>query len=489
MLTAKYLGKLDLLTFFPVAYIMKKLFQIIPADFQFQKDDKSIGLDEVLKINLDRFIYLIYIGLPVTLIHIIIFGFNPENESKTVELWRVGITYSHLLLFFTFLITAIGIRILRKKRLTNLLIVRLSPHFIFLFLLIMGAVIAGFDQLVTKSITPFIIVCLLSAMVLTIPPLLSAIYYLLAYVAFYFLITHFQTNPEALLSNYVNGVTSFIIGWLLSLTFWRNNVQKFTKNRIIDRQQAELEDHNIKLKQIAAELIVANKTKDKLISVVSHDLRGPFATLNELLRYMQSGEISEKEFREMLPELFRQTIMTNDLLENLLRWSYNNLKGAVINTEIFNIKPLADNVIQLYLNQARDKSLNILNSINSEHKVVADKGMIAVVLRNLISNAIKFSKKEGKIVLSSFQENNFITVIIQDNGIGISESKIPLIFSEENYTTSGTAGEKGTGLGLMLCREFVEKNGGIIGVDSKPDIGTRFMFTLPALLNGSVAFT
>jgi len=457
---------------------MVKLLQNLPADFFFTKEEKTVAKGEILKQNLDRLSYIIYIGLPVTLIHIIIFAFNLSGSGNAQTSWRWGVIYAHFSLFVVFMITGIFTLLINKKKLHHLPVAAIIPHFIFVYILFSGAMLAGIDQMVTNAITPFLIVCLLSAIVVFIPPFFSAVYYILAFVAYYFLIGHFQTNPEILLSNYVNGITSIVIGWFISLTMWRNNLVRYRKDLIISGQQALLEDQNTRLKQVAEELGIANKTKDKLFSIISHDLKSPFANLQGILKLMQSGDVSETEFRTLLAELSNQTALTNDLLENLLSWSRSNMKGAATKPEKFRISEMAESIIQLHRNNARAKRITISNNLKAEHLVNADKGMIALVLRNLLSNAIKFSKEDGLVELSSKSENGVVIINVHDSGQGVPEDKIAFLFTDINYSTSGTAGEKGTGLGLLLCKEFVEANGGKISVESKANEGSVFSFTV-----------
>ncbi|MBK6345300.1 MAG: HAMP domain-containing histidine kinase [Bacteroidales bacterium] len=462
---------------------MKKLIPVIPADFFFTNEEKQQGQYEVLQVNVHRLTYLLYLGLPVTLIHIFVFSFKLAETGSLEATWRTGIIYSHLILFTFFLFAGSVTLAARKKKRTGHRIIKAMPHLIFLLLLVMGGIISGIDQIVTNAITPYLIVCMCSAMLLYIPPLYSLGYFIFSYLVYYFAIGYFQLNTEILLSNYVNGITSIIIGWFLSLTLWRNSILKFRKDLIIRQQQEELALHNSKLVVAAGELKEANRTKDKLFSIISHDLRGPFATLNDLIRYLHSGDINEKEFRELLPDLSKQTEITTELLENLLSWSRSNLKGAVMIPEKIELAEMAENIIQLYHHQAGVKGLMVINDILTEHRVIADRGMISLVFRNLISNAIKFSENSGIIVLSSSSENQKVRITIQDSGTGIPSDKIPLLFGDQYYTTTGTAGEKGTGLGLSLCKDFIERNGGEIFVENMTDKGSRFTFILPGSNN------
>lgn len=450
----------------------------LPADFFFTQEEKNTADGEVLKRNIERLGYMIYIGLPVTLLHVIVFASNLNGSDTPETSWRWGIIFAHFSLFVIFLIAGTLTLVILKKKLFHLPISRALPHIIFLILLAGGAAIAGIDQIITNSITPFLLVCLLSALVLFIPPLFSAGYFLFAYIVFHFMVSHFQTSPEVLQSNCVNGITSIVIGWFLSLALWRNNLVRFRKDLIISGQQVRLTEQNSKLKIVAGELSDANKTKDKLFSIISHDLRSPLANLHSILKLMHSGDVSETEFRTLLADLTNQTVLTNELLENLLSWSRSNMKGTVIKPEVFSIAEMADGIIRLHGNNARAKRITISNNLKAEHLVQADNGMIALVLRNLLSNAIKFSKEDGLVELSSKSENGEVKINVHDSGQGVPEEKIAFLFTDINYTTPGTAGEKGTGLGLILCKEFVEANGGRISVESKENGGSVFSFTL-----------
>jgi signal transduction histidine kinase len=451
---------------------------LLPADFFFTQEEKNNAEDQVLRQNIERLGYMIYIGLPIALLHILIFASN-LNDSDTPETkWRWGIIIAHFSLFVIFLIAGILTLLILKKKLFHLRASKALPHIIFLTFLVAGAAITGIDQIITNSITPFLLVCLLSALVLFIQPFYSAAYFLLGYIVFHFMLSHFQTNPEVLQSNYVNGITSIAIAWFLSLTLWRNNLVRFRKDRIIKGQQTRLEEQNSKLKLVASELNEASKTKDKLFSIISHDLRSPLANLQGILKLMHSGDVSETEFKTLLAELSNQAALTNDLLENLLSWSRSKIKGATVKPEVFSISEMVEIIIQLYRNNALEKRISICNNIKSEHILNADKGMIALVLRNLLSNAIKFSKEDGLVELSSKSENGVVTIIIRDSGLGVPENKVAFLFTDINYTTSGTAGEKGTGLGLILCKEFVEANGGKISVESRVNEGSVFSFTV-----------
>lgn len=461
---------------------IKHNISISKADFRFNREESAAGKAEVLRVNLSRLVYLISIGLSISIAHITLFYFFNSEASGTALQWKNGIIASHSTMFVVFLITGLSVIIIRKRNLINKPYAKAIPHFMFLFFLLIGTIISGIDQLITNAITPFMIVCFFTAMVLIIPPLLSALYYLLAYTFFFIVITHFQPFQEVLLSNYVNGLTSVAIAWFLSMILWRNFVYRFRNDRLVWQQQTALQEQNLELSRIANELREVNKSRIRLFSIISHDLRGPLANLNSLMRLVQSEDITEPEFKELLPELASQTLLTSELLDNLLNWSKNNLDGITCHPKTFAIHEITSNIIRLYENQVDLKGLEIFNNTNPQHKTYADPGMISLVLRNLISNAIKFSEKNGKISVYSTLSGAVTEISVEDTGIGIEPERIPSLFGDDQFSTQGTAGEKGTGLGLLLCREFVERNGGSIGVQSAPGKGSRFWFTVPAVL-------
>lgn len=386
---------------------------------------------------------------------------------------------AHLGLTFVFLVIGfISIKIGRKKcRLIT------KPyaltHIQFLIFLAVGVLISSYDQLVTNAINPFIIVCVLSALVLAIPPYITAIHYLAGYAFLFIAMRDYQPDDNVLLSNMVNGFTSISLAWFISLTMWRNYLVRFRNDRLIFQQKNELMRQNEDLRTSGNELMAANLTRNKLFFIVSHDLRGPIANLNEMIRLMQSGIITDKEFRELLPELSRQTIITSELLENLLNWSKSNLKGDAIKPIRVCLADASDEVINLYKTQADLQQISLINQVDKSHCVLADKDMISLVIRNLLSNAIKFSKTGGIIVFGSTKNIANIEFSVTDNGKGISDANIEHVMSDEYFSTPGNRGEKGTGLGLVLCKEFIEKNGGAISISSMEGKGTRVSFTLP----------
>ncbi|WP_338761329.1 7TM diverse intracellular signaling domain-containing protein [Bernardetia sp. ABR2-2B] len=234
------------------------------------------------------------------------------------------------------------------------------------------------------------------------------------------------------------------------------------------------------LKYKELELQKLNDTKDKLFSIISHDLRSPFAQLKGVLDLFEKGGISEAELKYFLPEITKNVNYTSDLLNNLVYWAKSQMSGLHADPEDFDIYKLIANKENLFAKEITAKDLTFMNNVQQNTFVYADKNMTDLVIRNLVANAIKFCKKSDTILVKSEEtSNDFLIVRVVDTGIGISPKNKKKIFNEENFTTLGTHKEKGTGIGLKLCKEFIEGNGGKIWIDSEEGKGTIFSFSLP----------
>jgi two-component system sensor histidine kinase/response regulator len=251
-------------------------------------------------------------------------------------------------------------------------------------------------------------------------------------------------------------------------------------NTLLNQKNIEISLQKDEIGLQAEELRELNSLKDRLFSIISHDLRSPLNSLISMLNMSKDGHFSAEEEKHILSELSKNVEYNSELLENLLKWASSQMKGNTINPIRFDIYALANQKIRLYEKAAHQKGIEFLNSIDIDSEVFADKDMIELVLRNLITNAIKFSTIGDKIVLSSVQSKGFVEVCVADTGVGISEDTLNKIFSKQVITTQGTKDEKGTGLGLKLCQDFIQINGGVISVESTIDVGSKFFFTLPA---------
>lgn len=246
-------------------------------------------------------------------------------------------------------------------------------------------------------------------------------------------------------------------------------VRDITKRTLIEDQ----------LRIQSADLWTLNKLKDRLFSIISHDLRGPLNSINEIMKMLNEGILTEDEFRSVVPRLSKHIGYTSGLLENLLFWSKSQLQGEVVNPVHFKVSEVADSILPLYESAINEKELRVVNHIDEECMVYADKDMIQLIIRNLISNAVKFCRRGGNITLSSQSDGNASIISFTDTGIGISESDLKRLFEMDAFTTRGTDNERGTGIGLLLCKDFIKKNKGKIWVESEPGKGTIFFIELP----------
>lgn len=246
----------------------------------------------------------------------------------------------------------------------------------------------------------------------------------------------------------------------------------------------EIEEGRKALEEINRALQKSNKEKDMFFSIIAHDLRGPFNGFLGLTEYMSDNieSMSIKEISEYVLLLKNSAINFHNSLENLLKWALLQREMTHFIPATTNLKIIADSNIGLILIKANEKWIEIINEIPEDLFVFADKNMLHSIFINLITNAIKFTPKRGSIHISAKGlPNNFVQISINDTGLGMSESITNDLFNISTKVTSnhGTEGEQGTGLGLILCKDFVEKHGGKIWVESEQNVGSTFYFSLP----------
>ncbi|MCK5717103.1 MAG: hybrid sensor histidine kinase/response regulator [Thiomargarita sp.] len=243
----------------------------------------------------------------------------------------------------------------------------------------------------------------------------------------------------------------------------------FNSDELITRVHTHL-----KLKATEEALKESNATKDKFFSIIAHDLGNLFNGLIGVSRLLADHDIPADNTDEFLQIILRSSENGFGLLQNLLEWSRIQTGKLQAHPISLNLEFVVNHTIQLLQNQAEQKKITILCQIK-ETSVIADEYMLHTVIRNLLSNAIKFTPENGQIEFYTEKTENQIEISIKDSGVGIKSADIDKIFRiDESHSTKGTDGEKGTGLGLMLCKEFVEKNGGTIGVESDFNKGSRF---------------
>lgn len=248
----------------------------------------------------------------------------------------------------------------------------------------------------------------------------------------------------------------------------------------------ELEETNISLKllveQRTSKLIDIVSTNGKFLSIVAHDLRSPFSSIIGILELLKLSlkEFNKEEIEEYINIVYNSANNTLSLLDNLLKWAVSQNKEKNFNPVKINLYELLREEVESIRTSARQKQIAISHSIEPGMNVTADIQMVRTILRNLINNAIKYTNINGKIKINACELNKFVEVTVIDNGIGISaENKRKLFKIDAFHSTPGTHNEKGTGLGLLLCKEFVELHGGSIRIESEAGKGSNFSFTLP----------
>ncbi len=247
------------------------------------------------------------------------------------------------------------------------------------------------------------------------------------------------------------------------------------QQQYIQAQKALLEEQNNQLSEL-------NVMKDKFFSIISYNLRSPFLSLLGLTEFIIKNleYSSQEEIKEVVGNLRKSIENLYELLKNLLTWSTIQRGSLGYHPKQLHVQEIVARNITLLTPDARQKQIIIRSSIKEETMVYADADMVYAIIRNLISNALKFTDTSGKIEISATEDDQFVEISVLDTGIGIPEEDLPNLFRiDTRYKKRGTAGEEGTGIGLILCKELVEKNGGRIWVESKIGKGTTCKFTLP----------
>jgi len=253
------------------------------------------------------------------------------------------------------------------------------------------------------------------------------------------------------------------------------------KNNEINKQREIIAEKVTLLETQTSELAELDNLKTKLFSVVSHDLRSPMYALRNLFRNMHQKDTPAPEIKKVVPDVLMDLNYTIGLMENLLQWSKTQMQSTAARQEELDLSKMINEALQLLRLQAEAKQIYVENKNNAPVYVYADKEMVNLILRNLLSNAIKFTPNQGYIEVGVNEIASFVEIYVQDTGVGISKEAIQKINESNFYTTKGTSSESGTGLGLMLCKEFLHKNGGQMHIESEPGRGSVFSFTLPRI--------
>ena len=252
--------------------------------------------------------------------------------------------------------------------------------------------------------------------------------------------------------------------------------------RVLKENIKELNLRKQIIESQSEELKVVNSTKNRLFSIISHDLRSPLASLKNVIQLVEEEQISVQEFKELSNHIKQNVDNLSGMLENLLFWSLSQLEEIKPNLRLFDLDFVVDETLSIFKENAFQKQIDLTNHSAKNLQAYGDEYQIKTVLINLVNNALKFTPQHGKIVINSSIEGQFITLKIMDSGIGMEKDELMNIFNNPTIKR-GTAGEKGTGFGLFLCKELIEKNGGNIEIESDFGKGTTIIILLPIMVN------
>ncbi len=328
---------------------------------------------------------------------------------------------------------------------------------------------------------------------LSLLALLLPIFCLLTLEIFnYSLISHPDLSKNMFLYNLIFCIITCFLTTYQIIAIFKEQQEKFVeaeaKNiqlEMINAKILRLGDlQQNKLLKIEKELSGLNSLKDKVFSIVAHDLRSPISALQGFLSLISIKELNQERIKQYTTQISEKLNNVNSLLENLLNWSLSQLNHLDMKVEEFAVFSLVSDTLKLYDFVANQKNIELLNRVKPDMKAVGDVNMILLVLRNLVNNAIKFTHPEGRVIINCRLRGENVEIIVSDTGIGMNAEKVSLLFNPEtHFSMRGTNNEKGSGLGLILCKEFVEKNNGQLSVESQEGRGTHFIVILPAKIS------
>jgi signal transduction histidine kinase len=272
-----------------------------------------------------------------------------------------------------------------------------------------------------------------------------------------------------------------ILGMIaILIVYYKAKRKQQNINTILEDKNHQVLQQKTDLNEQADKLNDLNNLKDRLISVLAHDLRAPLSTLRGLFGLLEDDSISHEQFLSMIPQALRKLEYTSDFLDTLLFWINSQMENFDSSSKSFAIKDIVTYEITNYHEQAAGKGITLIDNVPDSFSVLGDPNSIRIVIRNLITNALKFSRKGDTIDISAYQkDDNYILLSVKDTGIGMAATQLNKLFKSKVDSGTGTNNESGTGMGLLFCKDLIEKCNGKIWVESEPGIGTEFFFTLP----------
>lgn len=456
--------------------------QLINRNHLFTIDDDALREDTMSR-NFDRIRIAALLGSILTFIHVVIFAVKIYNPSQSYNrIWLNGVFWTHSLFFVCFGLILLLTMKPFKTRFKSAKAKQMLVVFAYISVMLLSNILTVFDQLITSAINPYILGTIAVSIIVLVPSFQALFAQLANGLLFILLSPLTQDDKAVLLSNNVNTITAVLISAFIANHFWHDYVKQFAQKKLIQQHQSDLEAANSKLTQQTNQLEEAVKQRNKVFSLISHDLRAPFNALigsSELLLNENLG-LNKEEQLTLKTNILNTAQTTYFLLENLLGWSQ-------MQQDRIKIKPLPLFVNDLVLSAVSDcehtaaaKNIKLKTDVEDGLVMVGDLFMLQTVLRNLIMNAVKFSYNNGVVqVLAHRQGQTHISISVIDNGVGMDQTQIAKLFTEDIVSTTGTSGDKGIGLGLQLSHEFVKMHKGSIKAFSIAGDGSRFEIIMP----------
>ena len=272
---------------------------------------------------------------------------------------------------------------------------------------------------------------------------------------------------------------------IITVFYYRQKTGHLKTIAILGDKNNEILKQKADLNEAAQKLSGLNTLKDRLIGILAHDLRTPLSTLKGVFELFQDKTLTMDEMLAMIPNIIRKLEYTSDFLDTLLFWINSQVENADPVSKSFDLRSIAAYEIINHSEQAESKGIRLIDRISEPAIASADPESIRIVIRNLITNAIKFSRENDTIEISArlhsdkYYNEEYYVVTVKDTGVGMSDKQVERLFKGKVSSGTGTNNESGTGMGMMFCRDLVEKSGGKIWVNSRPGYGTEFSFTLP----------
>ncbi len=296
-----------------------------------------------------------------------------------------------------------------------------------------------------------------------------------------------QLQQEAQLNSQRWVIVSAIGGVLFLLVIGGfliiNSKKNARANRLLKIKNMELEELNQTINRQKNELENSNLVKTKLFGIVAHDLRGPVNSMQSLLYLLREHDLSKKELDELTADMENSITENSTLMDNLLGWTKSQMEGHQVSKQTFKLQICVRAVTENFKTRCREKNILVVMDIPQEMELYADYNMIKLVIRNLFANSLKFSKSNSTITIVAKEQGNHVQISVIDEGVGIPDEHKSKIFNSIHFTSNGTENEQGSGLGLSLCKEFIESHNGSIWFESEVNKETIFTFEIPNALS------